>query len=175
MLLQHKIGSFFFLCCLLSFTFLKVPTLLGHTLLSSWTSLMTVSGHSMHLLANLNYTSSPPLPFLLVLVRRERGMLSGGWCKTILSAPNHSRQSQSASASFLLSCLLLTNSVNAFWGKTILPVGNHVLPKARHLSTDFCEPARLQPCYLPQFVSSWARIVYKVYTAVLSFQHSLSV
>ena len=49
----HKIGSFFFLC-LLSFTFLNVLDSVGNTLLASWTSLMTVSAHSMHLLANLS-------------------------------------------------------------------------------------------------------------------------
>ena len=61
----HKIGSFFFLC-LLSFTFLNVLDSVGNTLLASWTSLMTVSAHLMHLLANLSLH-----PFYLLAVPND--------------------------------------------------------------------------------------------------------
>ena len=61
----------------------SVFSLLGNALLTSWTSLMTVSGHSMHLLANLNLHH---LPFLVLTcpLLENSGMLSGGRCKTII-------------------------------------------------------------------------------------------
>ena len=153
---RNKIGSFFFLC-LLSFTSLNVLDCVGNTLLASWTSLMIVFGHSMHLLANLSLHPRPPFHFfdslLFLILKEECFSVADAKLSSLLEIilVNLSLYRRLLFA-FLFPILLEECFLRQNCWKSCPCQGQ------RHLFTDFCEPVsqagRLQPCYLLQFVSS---------------------